>query len=104
MKTSRVTKLERQVRSRPCPGCGRAFDPPTDRNDEIDFERLTSIEQAELAALIQAFITPSCNRCGRSGHDLAGLSDEKLSRALELLRTALGRDLPISGRAPESWA
>ncbi|MDY3563398.1 hypothetical protein R5W23_004901 [Gemmata sp. JC673] len=92
MKPSRVTKLERQVRNRPCPGCGRPFDPPGARNDECDFERLSRDEQAELVALIQATLTPPCVRCGRQGHNLSGASDEQLNRTLALLRILLGHE------------
>lgn len=92
MKPSRVTKLERQVRGRPCPGCGRHFDPLKVNNDRFDFGKLSSDEQAELSALIRATLTPQCWRCRRSGYDLTALSDEQLNRTLKLLRIALGRE------------
>lgn len=95
MKPSRITKLEQRVRSRPCPGCGRMFDPPKSGTNEIDLERLSADEQEEPVALMHAVLTPPCPRCGRQGHNLAGASDEQLDRTLKLLRILLGREFPV---------
>jgi hypothetical protein len=92
MKHSRVTKLERLVRSRPCAGCGQPFHPPG--VDGADWERLSAAEQREFAALIEALSTPACARCGRSSFDLSRMTDEQLDRTLELLRKLLDRTWP----------
>lgn len=95
MKPSRITKLEQRVRSRPCPGCGRPFDPPKSGTSEIDLERLSKAELEELATLMHAVLTPPCPRCGRQGHNLAQATDEQLERTLKILRVLLDREFPV---------
>ena len=97
MKASRVAKLERRVRSRPCPVCGRLFDPPKTSKNGLDLARLSPAEQEELVTLMHVVLTPPCARCGRQGHSLAALSDEQLDRTLALLRILLGREMPVVG-------
>ena len=92
MRTSRIKQLERQVRSRPCPGCGKKFEPP--KPDAEDWSRLSAAEQRELAALIAAASTPACTWCGRCGYDLSRTTEEQLRRSLQLLRKLHGRPLP----------
>lgn len=104
MKASRITKLEQRVRSRPCPGCGRLFDPPKSGTSEIDIKRLSKAEQEELVALMHGVLTPPCPRCGRQGHDLAQATDEQLDRTLALLRALFGRAFPELGTLHGSLA
>ncbi len=83
-----VAKLERLVRSRPCSGCGQPFDPP--RTDgETDWNRLSAAEQSELTGLLAVATTPACVRCGRARYDISRATDERLDRALQLLRETL---------------
>lgn len=96
MKADRITKLEQRVRSRPCPGRGRIFDPPKSSTNEMDLERLSRAELEELATLMHAVLTPPCSRCGRQGHKLAQATDEQLDRTLVLLRTLFGPKFPAS--------
>ena len=84
MKTSRVAKLERLLRSRPCAGCGQSF--RSSGVQEIDWDRLGAAERDELAELLAAASLPACSCCGRMGHDLSRMTDEQLDRMLQLLR------------------
>ncbi|VTR92488.1 unnamed protein product [Gemmata massiliana] len=97
MKRNRVAKLERVVRERPCPECGRIDKPSIPNAAEPDFALLSRAEREELESLIRALTTPPCPRCGRTGHELTRLSDEQLNRILALLRTLLGPELPVPG-------
>jgi ribosomal protein L37E len=92
VRTSRLTKLERHVRSRPCAGCGQPFHPPDP--ERIDWDRLTVSEQRELTGLFAEVSTPVCVRCGRSSFEVSRMTDEQLNRALQLLRKLLGRQGP----------
>ena len=91
MKTSRIARLERLARERPCPACGRvraAHDPAA---PVPDWDRLTTEEQGELERFIRASMPAPCARCGRGDHDLTRMTDDQLERALHLLRTVMGR-------------
>jgi hypothetical protein len=92
VKTSRIAKLERLARERPCPGCGRSCHPPGPREgEEADYDRLSGAEQEELAEVFAAAVTPACARCGRADFDITRMTDDQLERALHLLRTVMGR-------------
>jgi hypothetical protein len=87
----RLAKLERLARQRPCPVCGRTH-PPHDPSAPVpDWERLSTKEQGELARLIKAGMTAPCVRCGLADFDLSGMTDDQLTRALQLLRTVMGQ-------------
>jgi hypothetical protein len=93
----RLAKLERLARERPCPVCGRTH-PPHDPSAPVpDWERLSAKEQDELARLIRAGMTVPCARCGRSDYDLSRMTDDQLTRTLQLLRTLLGQPQPAHG-------
>jgi len=55
-----------------------------------ELARLNAAGQGELAALVAAASAEPCLRCGRSGHDIARLSDEQKHRTLALFRVVLG--------------
>ncbi|AMV25169.1 hypothetical protein VT84_12290 [Gemmata sp. SH-PL17] len=97
MNRNRVAKLERVVRERPCPGCGRIEPPPNPRAAEIDFHRLSRAELEELGVLVRGMTTPPCSRCGRSAHDFARMTEEQLYRTIALLRKLFGRGPPSGG-------
>jgi hypothetical protein len=85
---SRLAKLERLARERPCPACGRTH-PPHDPSAPVpDPERLTTEEQDELAELFAAGATPPCVRCGRSEYDLSRMTDDQLTRTLHVAPNA----------------
>jgi hypothetical protein len=94
VKPSRLTRLERRARERPCPGCGRTHVPRSPSAAIPDPTRLSAVEQRELAGLLAAASTLACSRCGRSGHDLSRMTDEQLDRALRLLQKLLGPTAP----------
>jgi hypothetical protein len=94
----RLAKLERLARERPCHVCGRKH-PPHDPSAPVpDWERLSTKEQNELTRLIEAGMTVRCVRCGRSDFDLSGMTDDQLTRALQLIRSLFGR--PQSEHGP----
>lgn len=89
---SRLAKLERLARERPCPGCGQPFHSPG--SDETDWDRLLAAERDELVGLLAAASAPACSRCGRSDQDFSRMTDDQLDRALQLLRKLLGPTPP----------
>ena len=93
MKSSRLARLERLARERPCPVCGRKH-PLHDPSAAVpDWERLSTKEQDELTRLVGAGMTAPCARCGRSEYDFSRMTDDQLTRTLQLLRTLLGGEL-----------
>ena len=90
---SRLNRLERLARERPCPRCGRVAGsgPPA---EAPEWARLDAVEQAELAWLVAVGTSPQCPRCGRAGHDLSRMTDDQLDRTLWLLRKVYGREYP----------
>jgi hypothetical protein len=87
VKGTRLAKLERWARERPCPLCGR-----TDVRQVTEQPapaRLDAAEQHELTLLLKVASTPPCVRCGRAGHDIARLTDDQKRRTATLLRTLL---------------
>jgi hypothetical protein len=84
---SRLARLERLARSRPCPGCGQPFHAPG--TNEIDGSPLCAAERDELVGLLAASSAPACSRCGRSSHDFRRMTDDQLDRTLQLLRKLL---------------
>jgi hypothetical protein len=52
--------------------------------------RLDATEQRELTLLVKAASTPPCVRCGRTGHDIARLTDAQKRRTLLILRVLFG--------------
>jgi hypothetical protein len=90
MKPSRLAKLERWVRERPCPKCGREFSLPSAVRMLPEFERLAAAEQGELVRLLEAASTSPCSRCGRTGRDGTRLTDDQKRRAGVLLGILLG--------------
>ncbi|MBP3954793.1 hypothetical protein J8F10_05795 [Gemmata sp. G18] len=97
MNWNRVAKLERVVRTRPCPRCGRVDAPLILHGAEPAFDRLSRAEQAGLGLLIHSVMNPPCPRCGRASFDLGQQTDEQLNRALALLRTVFGREVQVPG-------
>lgn len=91
---SRLAKLERLARERPCPACGRAPVPRDPSAPEPDWARLSPAERDELARLIGAVMVAPCARCGRADHDLARLTDDQRHRLLQLLGTLVGFSPP----------
>jgi hypothetical protein len=102
MKEHRLVRLERLIRSRPCPGCARPFPRPDPSG--VDWDRLSGAEQSELIGLLAAASTPACSRCGRSGHDLSRMTDAQLDRTLQLLRALLGPAPPALAGFCDAWA
>jgi hypothetical protein len=102
MKASRVTKPERRVRSRPCPGCDQPFHPPG--ADGAGWDHLSAAERRELAELFAAVSTPACVRCGRSGFEASRMMDEQLKRSLQLLRKLHVRTWPALAEFCDEFA
>jgi hypothetical protein len=93
MRLSRLTRLERLARSRPCPGCGQPFHAPS--TNEVDWSPLCAAERNELVGLLAAASAPVCSRCGRSSHDFTRMTDDQLDRTLQLLEKLLGPTQPV---------
>jgi hypothetical protein len=55
-----------------------------------ELARLDAAEQRELVLLVKEASTPPCVRCGRTGHDIARLTDDQKRRTAVLLRVLLG--------------
>jgi hypothetical protein len=98
---NRIARLERLARERPCPVCGRTHPPHDPAAPVPDWERLNTKEQNELTRLIGAGMTVPCVRCGRSDFDLSRMTDDQLTRALQLLRALFGTCPALDGLAGE---
>jgi hypothetical protein len=85
VRMTRVARLERFVRERPCPGCGRLYHPPK-ATHATPSDRLSADELVELAELMATAATPECPRCGHVGFDIGRLTDDQKRRTLALLR------------------
>src|SRR5437773_406609 len=81
MNRSRVTKLERQVRSRPCLGCRHPYVPPELPVENPGLEHLSADEGDELVQIFHGVTVSPYARCGRVEHDLTRLTDDQLDRA-----------------------
>ena len=95
MKHARLTRLERLVRERPCPACGRPPAPLGGVEESPEPARLSRAEREELLRLVELSATGPCARCGQAGHEMSRLTDEQLDRALALLRVMFGPEDPL---------
>ena len=95
MRMTRLVKLEREARERPCSECGRTHQRPPDRPAPLHADRLADGEWLELGSLLAAAAGPSCLRCGRCGLDIGRLTDDQKRRALILLRTLSSSTIPV---------
>ena len=95
MRVTRLAKLEREARERPCPGCGRTHHLAPGRSAPLHTDRLGDGEWLELGGLLANAATPSCPQCGRYELDIGRLTDHQRRRALTLLRALSGSTTPV---------